>query len=119
MSFGNLLAQTSQNFETSLLNRIEPNFLGAILILSVIFGFVIIVVSVVTIFSTIEKITLAKMSKSMVEDMMAKGYSPEEIRMLVQGDRPWEKFRKFFAWSKKKPAEEYTNRPAPPVKQRV
>ena len=99
-----------------LISRLNPDVIGACLILGVIGSVATIITIVVAVVDTYKSITLAKLSKSMVEDLLARGYSPEEIERLLHGDKAWNKFKRFFA-KQRKSAEAY--RPMPPVKQHV
>ncbi len=99
------------------LSRLDPDIIGACLILGVIGSVGIIITTVVAITDTYKSITMAKISKAMVEDLLARGYSPEEIERLLHGDKAWNKFKRFFAKQQSRGREGY--RPMPPVKQHV
>ena len=100
-----------------LLSRIPEEALAAVLILSVILSFVTILVTTLTIVDYYKTTTLARMSKEMVEELLAKGYTPQEIEPLVNGTSGWKKMRKLFAFAKDRPefVDRY-RRPMPPVK---
>ena len=106
---GGLTAKSS-SFE--LLERIDPDILGAVAILSVIMFFVLLVTSVVTICRTYQNVTLARMQSQMLNDLLAKGYSVDEIQQLIYGHKR-SVFTRFFDGSRQ---TYVSQRPAPPVK---
>ncbi len=102
-----------------LLSRLPEEALAATLILSVVFTFITIIVTVVSIANTHKSITLAQMSKELIEELLAKGYSPREIEPLVNGPNCLDKMRNLFAFVKDKSrfGRRRYRYPAPPVKQ--
>lgn len=110
-----MLAQ-SQFFE--LLSRIPEEALAAVLILSVIFSFVTILVVTLRIVDYCKTTTLARMSKEMIEELLAKGYTPQEIEPLVRDTRGWKKMRRSFQCATTDRPEFFDRqrRPLPPVK---
>ena len=113
-----MLAQNAaQNEFLAFLNRLPEEAIVALLILSLIFTFITVFITTLTLIDYKKSTTLARMSKEMIEDLLAKGYSPEEIEPLVHGTSGWKKMRKLFQFAKDRP--EYFDRyrrPAPPVK---
>lgn len=97
----------------NIVDRIDPDIVGAIGIVTVVMTFVLAIVTVVTITRTIQNITLARMHRQMVNEMLAKGYSVGEIDQLVNGHRKSILTRFFDSRS-----QEYVSSPRPtaPVK---
>ena len=101
------------------LHHLPEEAVAAILILSVIFSFITVLVTTLSVVDSYKTITLARMSKDMIEDLLAKGYSPSEIEPLVNGNSNWKKMRKLFAFARDRhdaQARGYHGRPMPPVK---
>jgi hypothetical protein len=99
-----------------LLSRIPGEALGAVLILSVILSFITILATIMSIVDYHKKTSLARMSKEMIEQLLAKGYTPQEIEPLVNGSNPWKKMRQLFACAQKPHELDRYRRPVPPVK---
>ena len=103
-------AANSQFFE--IIQRIDPDFLGSIGLVVAILTFVLLIVSVIFSLRTIQNISMAKMQNQMVNELLAKGYSVQEIQQLVYNHRRNVLFR-FFDNRK----QGYVNRnPSPPIK---
>ena len=99
----------------SLAERIDPDFLGAIGMVTTVMFFVLMIVSVVTLCRTYQNVSLAKLQNQMINDLLAKGYSVDEIQQLMGGKRKNILFR-FFDGGR----QTYVNRnPSPPVKNAV
>ena len=95
-----------------ILDKIDPDILGAMGIVGTVLVFVFSIITVTSITRAVQGITLARMQRSLIQDMLAKGYSCEEINMLVNGKQKGILSRLFDSRS-----QEYVNaRPAPPVK---
>ena len=107
-----MLAQAANSEFFRLIEKIDPDFLGVIGLVSSILTFVLLIVSVVFVLRTIQKVSLAKMQNQMVNELLSKGYSVDEIQQLVFNNRRNVLFR-FFDNRK----QGYVNRnPSPPVK---
>ena len=95
-----------------ILKRVDPDMIGAMGIVGTVLTFVFGVVLVTSISRAIQSITLARMQRSLIQDMLAKGYSCEEINLLVNGKQKGVLSRLFDSRS-----QEYVNaRPVPPIK---
>ena len=95
-----------------LVERVDPDIIGAMGILTVIMVFTLSIVSVVTVSRTIQNVSLARMHRQMINEMLAKGYSIDEIQQLVTGRRK-SVFSRFFDGRR----QEYVNNaPSPPLK---
>ena len=107
----------SEIFE--LLNRLPEEALAAALILSVIFTFITILVSVISMSESHKAITLSRMSKELIEDLLAKGYTPTEIEPLVNGRGKWRTMKNIFEYVRGKKSdipERAYRHPTSPVK---
>ncbi len=100
-----------------LLKSLDSDVVGAALILSVIGAAAMSITVVCLIADTFKSITMAKMQKSMIEDMLAKGFTPEEVERLVYGGKAWHKLRRLFQRDVGK--DTAGNTPRPPVKHSV
>jgi len=95
-----------------LADKLNPDLLGAIGIVSSILFFVMLIVTVVTVSRTVQNITLAKMQNKMINELLANGCSVDEIQQLVTGSKRSVLTRMFD-----RNRQAYVNRrPAPPVK---
>ncbi len=104
-----LLAQSSF---FQLAERIDSDLLGAIAMVSSILFFLVMTISIVTITRTVQNITLAKMQNQLLNELLAKGYSVDEIHQLVTGKR-----RSVLTRAFDRGRQAYVSRrPAPPVK---
>ena len=116
-----LAQQTNSLF--SLIKEINPEMLGVVMILATIGIFVATIVTVVTICSTWSNMSMMRMSHSLVKDLLNQGYSVDDIDRLVYGNQGWGRKLKQFVRNTKKQMtgspQDYSNRPAPPVKQAV
>ena len=101
-----------------LLSQLPEEALAAILILSLIFTFLTTLVTVMCVADSYKTLKLARMSKELIEDLLAKGYTPQEIEPLVNGPHRWQKMRQLFASLKNRMnhRERPFRHPAPPVK---
>ena len=106
------ISQASEGDLIGILNRLDSEMVGALAIVGTVLFFILAVVTIRTITGAIQRITLARMQRSLIQDMLAKGYSCEEINMLVNGKQKGVLSRLFDSRS-----QEYVNgRPVPPVK---
>ena len=107
----------AQNEFLAFLSQLPEEALVAVVILSMVFTFITILVTTLTIVDYLKTTTLARMSKEMVEELLAKGYTPQEIEPLVHGTSGWKKMRKLFTFAKDRPEFfDRSGRPMPPVK---
>ena len=106
---------TSDSTFFRLAERIDPNLLGAIGLISVVLTFIFLVVSTVTFCRTLQSLSLAKMQNQMINELLAKGYSVDEIQQLVTGSRRRNVLFRIFDRGR----QAYINRPAAPVKSTV
>jgi len=113
------LAQQSEFFE--LLQSVDSDFVGVMLILTTIFSFVTVIVFVVTVSRTIQSVLVVRSSQRMVEGLLAKGYSVDEVERLVYGHKGWNAFSRMVG--RCRDAIRRNNapgrHPAPPVKMPV
>ncbi len=98
-----------------LFERVDPDFIGVIGILTVVMAFVFSIVLVVTSARAIQNITLARMHRSMINDLLDRGFAIDEIQQLLNG-REKGVFARFF--DARRP-ECFSRRPSPPVKAHV
>ena len=108
----NMFCSVASSDLFKLIERTDPELLGAIALISVVLAFALSITMVVTICRTYQNITLAKLQSRMLNDLLAKGYSVGEIQQLVYGQK-----RNVLARFFDERREAYVNhRPAPPVK---
>ena len=117
-----MLAQSSNSEIFHIVERMNPELLGAIAMVGTILTFVMVMLSIFVVSRTIQNIYLSRMQNQMLNELIAKGYSVEEIQQLVYNNRRSALFR-FFD----KRSQSYVNRalnrktvmdrdPAPPIK---
>lgn len=107
-----MLAQAAHSSFFDLFQKVDPDFLGVMGILTTVFTFVFLMVAISTISRTIQNISIARMQNQMINELLAKGYSVQDIQQLVHGSRKNVLFR-FFDNNR----QTYVNRqPSPPVK---
>ena len=104
------LVAASESFQ--LLERIDPDFLGAIAMVTTIFSFILMITTVVTVCRTYQKVALARMQNQMINELLAKGYSVDEIQQIVLGQKR-NVLTRFFDGRRQTYVDQ---RPAPPVK---
>ena len=83
----NILAQAVQSETFQIVERIDPDFLGAIAMVTTIMTFVLSIITVVTVCRTYQKVSLAKMQNQMINELLAKGYTVDEIQQLASGKK--------------------------------
>ena len=96
-----------------LLDRVDPDFLGVIGILTVVMAFVFSIVFVVTVARTIQNITLTRMHRKLINELLDRGYAVNDIQQLLNG-RQQGVLARFFDGRGQKYVT--TRRPSPPVK---
>ena len=74
-----------------LLQTMNPDVLGATLVVGTIFFFMSLIVSVVTVCNTLTHIVALRSNKSLVQDLLSKGYSVDDVERLVYGPSGWKK----------------------------
>ncbi|MFK7766877.1 MAG: hypothetical protein AB8B55_06615 [Mariniblastus sp.] len=115
-----MLAQQSSSF-LGIIENVNPEMLGAVMILGVIGVFIATIVTVVSICRTVSNISMLRMNHTFVKDLLKQGYSVDDIDRLVYGNQGWgRKLQQFVKNTKRQMSSarnEFSNRPAPPVKQ--
>lgn len=105
-----------------LLQSVDKELLGTVMILGTIGFFVSIIVCVCTISSTITNLRVVKMHNTMVQDLLQKGYSVDDIERLTMGQGIGGQVKKLVRAATNrinKTGYQEGNRPVPPVKQTV
>ena len=112
---GQASSQAAESGIIGVLDKIDSDIVGAMGIVTIVFTFVFGIIAVTSITKAIQTVTMAKMQRNLIQDMLAKGYSCDEINLLVNGKQKGILSRLFDSG-----AQEYVNasaRPVPPVKQ--
>ena len=114
-----MLAQ-SELFQ--LLQQIDEEFLGAVLIIGTVGTFITVIVTVVSLARTVNNVMLTRMQHSMVKNLLAQGYSVDDTERLAFGNYRWgHRLRHFVQSAKTRLARvrhpQPTHYPMPPVKQ--
>ena len=114
-----MLAQ-SELFQ--LLQQIDEEFLGAVLIIATVGTFITVIVTVVSLARTVNNVALTRMQHSMVKNLLAQGYSVDDTERLAFGNYRWgHRLRHFVQSAKTRLARarhpQPTHYPMPPVKQ--
>ena len=114
----------AQNDFFQLLQQIDEEFLGVVLVIATVGIFVTAIVTVVSLFRTVNNVALTRMQHSMVKNLLAQGYSVEDTERLAYGNFRWgQKLRHFVRSAKTGLARMRHPQPAqyplPPVKQNV
>ena len=113
----------AQNELFELLQQIDDEFLGVVLLISTIGVFITIITAIVTVFRTINNITVTRMQQSMVKNLLAQGYSVDDVERLAYGTHRWgPKIRHIVQSAKSRlarmrPSQAPGRPPMPPVKQ--
>lgn len=117
-----MLAQSNSEF-IEFLKLFDNDLLGAVLIIGMIGFFVSFIVMVVTIARTWNNIATVRMNQRLVQELLQKGYSVDEIERLAYRGHAWShRFRQLFHSAKSQLANlarrnRYENQPVPPFKQ--
>ena len=106
----------AQSEVETIISRIDNDLLGVICLLSAIFIFITIIVSIVSFSRYQQSVTLARMHNDLISRLLDKGHTPDEVERLVYGDNRWNKIRRVFSQFKNRPTNGAA-RPVPPVKQ--
>lgn len=118
-----MLAESPEFVE--FLQRMDPDLLGTVLILGIIFSFVICIVTIVTVARTWNRMVELRMNQRLVKDLLKQGYSVDDIERLASSGTSIGRHLHGFVQSAKhrivrmSRSNEYANRPVPPVKQSV
>lgn len=118
-----MLAQSNSEF-LEFLKLIDSDILGVVFIIGTIGFFVSLIVMVVAITRTWNNIAMVRMNQRLVQELLQKGYSVDDIERLAYGQAWSHRFCKIFR-SAKSQFENYVNRnkrenrPVPPYKQPV
>ena len=105
-----------------LLQSLDPDVLGAALIVGTILFFVSVIVSVVTICTTFTNLAAMKNNRALVEDLLNKGYSVDDVERLVYGQGGLGKLSRALNRSIRSGVSRFKKRPprtSPPVKAAV
>ncbi len=117
-----MLAQSNSEF-LQFLEMLDGDLLGAVLIIGTIGFFISFIVVVASVSKTWNNIAISRMNQNLIQDLLAKGYSVEDIERLAYGGPSWNrKFHKLFKSAKSQFASHvrrrrYENQPVPPMKQ--
>ena len=80
-----------------LLQTIDDDMLGVVLIISTVGIFSTLIVTIVTIARTVNNLLLTRMQHSMVKNLLSQGYSIQEVERLAYGNQRWsDRFRHLF-----------------------
>jgi hypothetical protein len=112
----------AQNDFFELLQHIDEEFLGAILVIATVGIFITAIVTVVALARTVNNVALTRMQHSMVKNLLAQGYSVEDTERLAYGNYRWgHKLRHFVHSAKTRLSRmrhpQHMHYPMPPVKQ--
>jgi hypothetical protein len=109
-----------------MLKHIDGDILGAVFVIGTIGIFVSFIVVVVSIARTWNNIAVVRMNQTLVQDLLEKGYTVDDIERLAYGGQNWSrKFRQLFHSAKsqisslhrRRYRNHYENQPVPPMKQ--
>ena len=115
-----LLGQAQSSGIVEVIESINPDILGTVMILGTIGFFVTSIVTVVTISGSITNMKVVKMHHAMVKDLLKQGYSVDDIERLTMGQGIGGQVKKLVRAATNrltKPGQQNANRPVPPVKQ--
>ncbi len=96
--------------------QLDPEALGAAIILSVIGTVGALIAISVTLIEAVKTVMLARLSKSMITELLDKGFTPQEVEQLVNGPKKWSKVKNWMAFGKKQECNAANQQPVPPVK---
>lgn len=119
-----MLAQHNSEF-LEFLKLLDNDILGVALIIGTIGTFVSFIVVVVSVTRTWNNISITRMNQRLVQELLQKGYSVDDIERLAYGGGAWShRFNKLFNSAKVQLANlvkrhQRENRPVPPYKQSV
>ncbi len=119
-----MLAHSNSEF-LEFVKLIDGDVLGAVFIIGTVGIFVSFIVLVVSIARTWNNIAVVRMNQRLIQELLQKGYSVDEIERLAYGGFAWrQRFRKLFRSAKSQFAtyvnrNKYENQPMPPYKQSV
>lgn len=121
-----MLAKSNSEF-IEFLKLFDNDILGVVFIMGTVGIFVSFIVVVVTIARTWNNIATARMNQRLVQELLQKGYSVDDIERLAYGGNFWsQRFGKLCQSAKsrlasivKRHQNHYANQPAPPYKQSV
>ncbi len=110
-----------------LLKHVDGEILGAVFILGTIGIFISFIVVVVSIARTWNNIAVARLNQNLVQELLAKGLTVDDVERLVYGSQGWgRRFSKVFQNAKSHMADmrrrkyyRYETQPVPPMKHSV
>lgn len=117
-----LLAQTQNGGIFELLQSLDKELLGVILIVGTVGIFVTSIVAICTISGAITNLRAMKLHQTMVTDLLQKGYSVDDIERLTMGQGIGGQVKKLVRAATNRlstsgQSPDPANRPVPPVKQ--
>ncbi len=119
----NLLAQAASSDFWQFMETLDRDVVGACMVLSVIGFFGALIAISCTFIESRKRIRLAKLHKQMVDDLVARGYSPDDIEKVVYQQSGWSKlcgvFAKKASGRSDRDEQGYTSYPTKPVKHGV
>lgn len=113
-----LIAQAAESDFTTVVQSVDSETLGIALILTVIGVFVTVIAVSITFIESRKKLQLARLQREMIDDLVNRGFKPDEIEKLVHGQTGWDKFCGIFQQRKSEFSDSFV-RPASPVKKPV
>ena len=102
-----------------LLQSLDRDVLGAVFIVGTVLFFVTVITSVVTICKTLSNLAAIKSNRTMVEDLLSKGYSVDDVERLVYGQGGFDKLSRVLNRSIRSGVnriKKRQSRTSPPVK---
>lgn len=117
-----MLAKSNSEF-IEFLQLFERDLIGAVFIIATVGAFISFIVLVVSITRTWNNLALARMNQRLVQDLLAKGYSVDDIERLAYGGQAWSyQLRKMIGSARDQVANMVNrrtgeNQPVPPYKQ--
>lgn len=101
-----------------LLNGVDPDMLGVVLLMVVILSFASLIAITVTLIEAIKSVLLARQSRKLIRELLEQGFSPTEVAQLVSDQSRWSKVKNWMRFGREAEIPVATGRYAvPPVKQ--
>ncbi|QEG24748.1 hypothetical protein [Mariniblastus fucicola] len=111
-----VLAQSAQATQTNFLDRVDPGLLSVAMLVAVIGTFILAVVIVGCVATTIQRAIAIRESNKLIVDLLNRGYSADEIERVVYGNIKFSrKVGKFFRNARNAFRQEERS-PVPPTK---
>ena len=113
-----MLAYTHQSGLMDLLQSLNSELLGAVMIIGTVGFFLTVIITVVTITNAITNVRVMKLHHSTVKDLLNQGYSADDIERVTLGKNGLgNQFKKLVRAATNRISNYDRNSPAPPVKQ--